>query len=1014
MAVKKLKYSKAEIADLNKQGDIRKVIPNPLTGSGATQFCTCPECGKKGKGKGLAVTYKPGQGLNIAKCFSCGFSLVGPVAAHMYFKGYSKDDYVKAIEETASITGYFLKGMPQEATQKQTTKKRGKSFCQKQLEESGLTEKDVTARWLMPDGSVIMRPTMTSGGVEKFTWQVNESDDEMIIHYLDLEGAPMKFQPKGNAKKLIPYIRVRWSVPELNVDEAGKPIKYQTGKGAPVKFYIPQVIRSLYQDEQQIETLFIQEGEKKAEKACKHGMLSIGIQGIYNIGNEETGLIKELQYLVRRCKIKNVVMIMDSDWDHLSKNIHDGSSIDSRPRQFAKAVIKFKDYVDILNSFDHSVDIWWGHVNENDKKEKGVDDILVGSLKGKEADLMPDVNHTMLQHDGKVKYLDIHKISSKTDYQIYDYWSLNDKDKFLERYSESLKDLKKFRFGRIAYRRTEDGGVIADGALGDSEKIWTTKVKDDEKKVNFDIIAALSLLKANGFRNIHTKDLPPGEYRLIKIENQVVYDSSNVDIRNFLYSYVLQTTKDKTVHAAFAQNLGSFMGQYQCERLEQIEDNFSDAQPDEQIYSFRNCQVMATPHGIKTAPAIGLTWSERRINRDFSRVPLVKSIEKLDESTYEFTFSPEAYKSDFFVFLANTCNFSGTAFSDMTIEETKTLYHHLVNKMTSIGYLLTDYKYMTEQKTIVAMDDKVSEVGKACGRSGKSLIGKAIEMMTTQAQLDGKKPGLESDEFIFSEVTPKTRNIFIDDVRQKFSYERFFNQITGNISVNPKGAKRFSIDFEHAPKFYITTNHAISDNQPSTLARIAITTFSDHYNINNQPIDEFGRMFFSQWDAEQWNLFYNLMIECVHYYLHSMQMEWQKKGWGIVLPPMENVKRRNLRQRIGEAFLQWAETAFDPTGGKINQKLDRQELYKNFHEMFPGNTFAVPAAYFRDKLEAFCEYSGLHLNINRPHKKTGQSYSAWKGTRSDDDTSFIGDVYKSNSHEYYIISTSEWADAQPY
>ena len=36
----------------------------------------------------------------------------------------------------------------------------------------------------------------------------------------------------------------------------------------------------MYKEKEQIPILYIQEGEKKAEKACKHGVLQIAVSGI--------------------------------------------------------------------------------------------------------------------------------------------------------------------------------------------------------------------------------------------------------------------------------------------------------------------------------------------------------------------------------------------------------------------------------------------------------------------------------------------------------------------------------------------------------------------------------------------------------------------------------------------------------------------------------------------------------------------------------------------------------------
>ncbi len=134
----------------------------------------------------------------------------------------------------------------------------------------------------------------------------------------------MKYATRGVAGALKQYIRIRWSNPDLHIGKDGKPAKYMSPKGSGVRFYFPQTIRDAFRERKHIDTLIIQEGEKKAEKACKHGIMSIGIQGIYNIGSAQEGLIQDLQYLVKACEIRNIVLLFDSDWDHLSKNLQPG------------------------------------------------------------------------------------------------------------------------------------------------------------------------------------------------------------------------------------------------------------------------------------------------------------------------------------------------------------------------------------------------------------------------------------------------------------------------------------------------------------------------------------------------------------------------------------------------------------------------------------------------------------------------------------------------------------------
>ena len=62
--------------------------------------------------------------------------------------------------------------------------------------------------------------------------------------------------------------------------------KYQSPAGSGTHLYIPEKLRNAYQKGSKITRLFLQEGELKAEKACKHGMLSVGLLGINSLGQQ--------------------------------------------------------------------------------------------------------------------------------------------------------------------------------------------------------------------------------------------------------------------------------------------------------------------------------------------------------------------------------------------------------------------------------------------------------------------------------------------------------------------------------------------------------------------------------------------------------------------------------------------------------------------------------------------------------------------------------------------------------
>lgn len=995
-------YSKFDIDKVRQAADIRNHIPDTVTVKRKV-YATCPNCGKTGI-HGMLVTHN--SKMDLAKCFSCQYSLNGSINAVMHYENLTFPEAVKKLADYYGIPIRTEEEILRDNISRQEDKVKG-SFCEEMLAASGLTIEDVMAKVSTgSSGESVLVPAFRKGGLN-IKGEPNFNDDEMLIFYYDLYGAPMKYSTRGVAGALRPYIRIRYSIPENHTDGSGRPVKYRSPKGSGVRFYIPQIIRDAFKESLPIDTLVIQEGEKKAEKACKHGVMSLGIQGIYNIGNEQEGLIQDLQYIVKKCQVKNVVLLFDSDWDHLHRDINPGDDLDQRPNQFAKAAIKFKTYVETLHSRGDFVDVWFGHINENKFGEKGIDDLLAGSLKGKEDLFLSDMQLTMKSHNGIGIYADFHKISSITDYQIMEFWHLRDREKFFKRHKVQIENLSYFRFGKVYYKRNEAGDLVKSSAIGSDSNFWSVTFDEDsgKKECGFNTRVALSFLEANGFFKYRTASLGPLDFGFIAIDNNIIRQVGAFEIRDFIYNFAEQNCRDEDILNMLAEKLGSLLSSERLERLREKSGLELEYEPEVQNRYYLNGQVRITPYDVEFGSILRDVWRENVIQRKFKRIQIIESIEFDQEEGFLVTPTADGEKCEFLQYLVNASNFWKNRDHSVTQQEQQEFQKHIVNKITSIGYLLTDYKYASERKSVVAMDAKMSEVGMSNGRSGKSMIGYALEQMMEQTTIDGKKVS-PNDTYIFSEVTERTRNIFYDDARVNFDFESFFQSITGRLAINPKSMARFSIAWDRAPKFYITTNHAINSDSGSAKDRIIFMSFSDWYNSEHTPIMEFGHNFFYDWDDYQWNLFDNLMAECVMYYFRSMVCGWSKQGCGAVDPPMSDLNARRLRQKIGEAYLQWADSYFDPTAGHLNNRVVRKDMFNSFLEEFPGHSKFVSPSAFKDKLKAYCEFRGLHLNPHKPNKE-GMSFSAWMSSKKQG--IFIGDREVASSNEYLTVATHEFA-----
>ncbi len=338
-----------------------------LKRSGKDLIAPCPFCGKEGKGKG--VTISPAK--QVWKCFSssCDKGGQGAVSFVMESENLNYPDALRHIADRYSI---IIDDHPPVATAKKqpakkSAKKKSKSFCDLQLESSGLTREDVMVEVYQDNSTVSEAPAFRKGTRTQYGDITLGEGDDMLIYYYDLEGRPVMYR-KNNEKTSHQLIRVRWQNPMMHEDKNGNPIKYQSPAGSGSHLYLPEHIRKKYQNARQIKKLFIQEGEKKAEKSCKHGIPSVGIMGINNLGHQNK-FPQELQLIIQRCEVEEVIFLLDADWCDLSGNLKPGDRVDGRPRSFFFAVKNYKDYMRTLFNLGISLNIWFGYVKSNEKKQ---------------------------------------------------------------------------------------------------------------------------------------------------------------------------------------------------------------------------------------------------------------------------------------------------------------------------------------------------------------------------------------------------------------------------------------------------------------------------------------------------------------------------------------------------------------------------------------------------------------------------------------------------------------------
>ena len=206
---------------------------------------------------------------------------------------------------------------------------------------------------------------------------------------------------------------------------------------------------------------------------------------------------------------------------------------------------------------------------------------------------------------------------------------------------------------------------------------------------------------------------------------------------------------------------------------------------------------------------------------------------------------------------------------------------------SSLGYLMYDYKSELDNKSIIFCEEQLTENG---GRTGKTLTCKMLEQMgCILAKINGRKVDF-SNRFLFQNVDVDTDIIQFDDTDEKFDFSGLYSILTNGLTIEKKNRTAVQLTHTNSPKIVITTNQVLTDESSSGKGRKFEVEYSDYFNDEYTPLDEFKRTFFEGWDKEEWNKFFNYMIANIQLYLQKNLIEYERV----------NLKNRKLSIAISD------------------------------------------------------------------------------------------------------------------
>lgn len=299
--------------------------------------------------------------------------------------------------------------------------------------------------------------------------------------------------------------------------------------------------------------------------------------------------------------------------------------------------------------------------------------------------------------------------------------------------------------------------------------------------------------------------------------------------------------------------------------LQTKEITFLKNTPTSLYFCFLNCIVNITDNGAKVIdykdlPANVYVNEDDIIKHNFNTIKLTSDIQEIDNYYKDFNF----YKFH--------RDISGDRLADL-------LY--------AIGFMLFNADlpdlrkilFITDERSLMSKDDDKA------GGVGKSLLINSInkfynhnkDYQTNTVVIKTAKNWDIEDSFAFTGINIFTKLIAIEDIAKNFKFEKLYNVATEGIAINEKYKKVFNLSVERGYRVAITTNFIEPDPDESSVRRRLLLVLKNEFNSKYTPYTKYNENFFSDWDENRWNIFYNLYL-C--YSLYFMQNKTRAIGRG--------------------------------------------------------------------------------------------------------------------------------------
>ncbi len=444
---------------------------------------------------------------------------------------------------------------------------------------------------------------------------------------------------------------------------------------------------------------------------------------------------------------------------------------------------------------------------------------------------------------------------------------------------------------------------------------------DERGKLELNDNMYIKFLENNGYRTVR-KD---NAIVLVRIQGNIISKIIPVDIKRFVIEYVESFENEMVLNYVLkSQKMYSleYLNALKEENPRIVRDTANTA-----YFFYKKNIIPVTKEGIMNPISYEdfdqLIWSHHILDREFSH---------------------------------NSGKHKESVFYDFLKKITRNDEKRTLQLLSIIGYALHNHRTTANTRAVIFNDELVSDQPE--GGSGKSLLVKALGHLRTLKVLDGKafnplKP------FAWSEVDESVRIILLDDVPNNFQFQDLFSVISTGMTIEKKYADSYHLPAEKSPLLMITSNSLIPGGSGSYRRRQYNIDIHQYFNHQRTPEDEYGHLFFEDWDEEEWSRFDNLMLICVKKYLQG----------GVKQIKEIDSKKKDAIRATDETFYEWMDEA----------KVDFQKFTstKSAKEKYLEETgqkgIRLSDKKFIRYMRSYCEILGHSFNEDRNSEKRGFS-----------------------------------------